>query len=63
MIVARFQKWGIVLVFREMLYMFVKYLMTSGPRCLRCLIFMPSGINIRHLNCFWYCLRWLIALV
>ena len=43
MIVARFQRWVIVLVFRAVLYMFVRYLMASGPRCLRCLMFMPSG--------------------
>ena len=43
MIVARFQRWGIVLVFRAVLYMFVRYLMASDPRCLRCLMFMPSG--------------------
>ena len=42
MIVARFQRWGIVLVLRAMLYMFVSYLMASVPRCLRCLMFMPS---------------------
>ena len=41
--VARFQRWGIVLVFRAVLYMFVKYLMASDPRCLRCLMLMPSG--------------------
>ena len=43
MIVARFQRWGIVLVLRAMLSMFVRYLMASGPRCLRCLMFMSSG--------------------
>ena len=44
MIVAHFQRWGdIVLMFRAMLYMFVRYLMASGSRCLRCLMFMPSG--------------------
>ena len=42
MIVARFQRWGIVLVFRAVFYMFVRYLMASGPMCLRCLMFMPS---------------------
>ena len=42
MIVASFQRWGIVLVLRAMLYMFVRYLMASGPRCLRCLM-LPSG--------------------
>ena len=29
MIVAYFQRWGIVLVFRAVLYMFVRYLMAS----------------------------------
>ena len=43
MIVARFQRWDIVLVFRAMLYMSVRYLMASDPRCLRCLMSMPSG--------------------
>ena len=40
MIVARFQRWGIMLVLKAMLYMFVRYLMASGPRCL---MVMPSG--------------------
>ena len=40
---ARFKRWGIVLVFRAVLYMFVRYLMASGPRCLSCLMFMSSG--------------------
>ena len=44
MIVARFQRWGIVLVLRVMLYMFVRYLLASDPRCLRCLMFMLSGL-------------------
>ena len=43
MIVACFQRWGIVLVLRAMLYMSVRYLMASSSRCLRCLMFMPSG--------------------
>ena len=43
MIVAHFQRWSIVLVFRVVSYMFVSYLMASGPRCLRFLMFMPSG--------------------
>ena len=43
MIVARFQRWGIVLVFRAVLYMFLRYLIVSGPTCLRCLMSMPSG--------------------
>ena len=43
MIVAHFQRWGIVLVLRAVLYMFVRYLIVSGLRCLRCLMFMPSG--------------------
>ena len=43
MIVACFQRWGIVFVLKAMLYMFVRYLVASGPRCLRCLMFMPSG--------------------
>ena len=40
MIVARFQRWGIVLVYRAVLYMFVRYVTTSGPTCL---MSMPSG--------------------
>ena len=40
---ARFQRWGIVLMLRAMLYMFVGYLMANSLRCLRCLVFMPSG--------------------
>ena len=43
MLVAPFPKCGIVLVLRAVLYMFVRYLMTSGPRYLRFLMFMPSG--------------------
>ena len=43
MIVSYFQRWAIVLVLRAMLYMFKMYLMASGPRCLKCLIFMPSS--------------------
>ena len=43
MIVTCFQRWVIVLVLRAMLYMFVRYLMASGPRCLRCLMFMPAN--------------------
>ena len=30
-------------MFRAVLYMFVRYLMESDSRCLRCLMFMPSG--------------------
>ena len=44
MTVARFQRWGIVLVFRAVLYMFVRYLIASGLTCLRCLMSMPSGL-------------------
>ena len=44
-----------MLVLRAMLYMFVKYLMASGPRCLKCLMFMPSGpvlfVLIEMANC------------
>ena len=43
MIVGCFQRWVIVLVLRAMLYMFVRYLLASGPRCLRYLIVMPSA--------------------
>ena len=43
MIVAHFQIGGIVLVFRAVLYMFVRYLMASGPRCLSYLMSVPSG--------------------
>ena len=42
-IAAHFQRWSIVLVFSAVLYMFVRYLVASGPRCLRCLMFMPLG--------------------
>ena len=45
MIVARFQRWGIVLVFRAVSYMFVRYLIASDPTCLRCLVSMPSGLG------------------
>ena len=38
-----FSKMGIVLVLRAMLQMFMRYLMASGPRYLRCLMFMLSG--------------------
>ena len=44
MIVAHFQRWGIALVFREVSYKFVRYVMASGSRCLRCLMFMPAGL-------------------
>ena len=43
MIATCFQRWGIVLLLKAMLYMFVRHLMASGPRCLRCLMFIPSG--------------------
>ena len=43
MIVACFQRWKIVLVLWAMLYMSVRYLIASGPKCLRCLMFMLSG--------------------
>ena len=43
MIVACFQGWGIVLMLRAMLYMFVRYLMASDPRCLRYPRFMLLG--------------------
>ena len=42
-IVASFQRWGIMLVFRAVLFIFVRCLMASAPRCLRFLMFMPSG--------------------
>ena len=42
-IVVRFQRWGIVLMLRVVLHMFGGYLMASGPRCLICLMFIPSG--------------------
>ena len=42
MIVACFQRCYIVLVFRPMLYMFVRYLMASAHKCLRYLMFIPS---------------------
>ena len=42
-IVAHFQRWSIVLVLRAMLYMFVRDLMASGPKCLRCQMFMLLG--------------------
>ena len=41
MIVARFQRW--VVVFRAVLYMFVRCQLASGSGCLSCLIFVPSG--------------------
>ena len=41
MIVAHFQRCGIVLLLRALLYMFVRYLMASGPSYLRCLMFTP----------------------
>ena len=45
MIAARFQRWGYcVSIEGNVLYMFVRYLMASGPRCLKSLMFMPSGL-------------------
>ena len=43
MIVALFQICGIVLVLRDELKRFVRYFMAKGPKCLRCLMLMPSG--------------------
>ena len=43
MIVAWFERCGIVIVLRAGLNKFVRYLITNSPRCLRCLMFMPSG--------------------
>jgi len=43
MILANFQVLGILLFCSEKLKMSVKALMASGPRCLRCLLDMPSG--------------------
>ena len=43
MIAAHLQRWIIQLVLREVLLMFVSYLMVSGPKWLRCLMLMPSG--------------------
>ena len=57
MIVARFHRWGIVLVFRAVLYMLVRYLMANRPICFKCLIFMPSGpvelllVQLEMANC------------
>ena len=43
LILAVFQGVGMVLVFSEMLYMCVRKVSAVLPRCLRCLMFMPSG--------------------
>jgi len=40
---AVFQIRGIVLVLIERLKMHVRYLTACGPKCLRCLMLMPSG--------------------
>ena len=42
MILTHFQRWGVVIVLKAILYMFVRYLMASGPKHLNCLMFMPS---------------------
>ena len=56
MIVAHFQRWNIVLVLRAMLYLFVKYLKTSGPKYLRCLMFIPLG-PMELLFVYVYCMK------
>ena len=42
-ILASFQRWGIVFVFSAMLYICVRSCMACGPRCFKCLMFMLSG--------------------
>ena len=43
MILASFHIFGIVFRCMARLYVFVRYAMALGPRCLRCCIFMSSG--------------------
>ena len=43
MIFASFQIWGMMLLFRERLYIVVRYWMAIGPRCFRCFMFILSG--------------------
>ena len=43
MILASFQRWGIVLVFSAMLYICVSSCIACGPRYFKCLMFMLSG--------------------
>ena len=42
-ILAVFHMWGMLLCCMEWLKMSVRVLMACGPRCLRCLLDMPSG--------------------
>lgn len=42
-ILASFQICGIVFVFSELLYSFVRYVVASGPRCFRCFMLMLSA--------------------
>ena len=43
MMLASFHMCGMVLVLRARLKVLVRYVRSSGPMCLRCLILMPSG--------------------
>jgi len=52
-ILATFQMFGIVLVFRAVLKMCVRSVMASGPKCLRCLMLMSSGpVELLFGECF-----------
>lgn len=65
--VALFQMCGIVLVLSAMLYMFVRYLMAEGPKCLRCLMLMPSGpvelllVLSEMADCIWVVVRCVLS--
>ena len=53
MILEIFHIWGIVFVVIVMLKGLVKCLMSIGPRCLSCLMFMLSGsVELLFLDCF-----------
>ena len=43
MIFAVFHRCGMSFLFIAFMYMFVRYVIASGPRCFRCCMFMLSG--------------------
>ena len=42
-ILASFQIWGIILLFRDFVSNCLRYSLAKGPRCLRCFMLMLSG--------------------
>ena len=52
MILAVFHMCGMLFVLSTLLYRLVRYVMASGPRCFRCLMFMLSGpVELLFFDC------------